>query len=122
MSGLAMSVIASGVILWWTWLGTGGLAAHDAPTLVWLLLAGPITAVPLLLFAFGARRISLATLGLLQYLGPTLQFAIGVFVYDEPFSTERGIGFALIWLALAVYSAESLRAWRQRSTDALPKR
>lgn len=119
---LLQAPLAAGLILWWTWLGTGGLAGHDAPTLAWLLLAGPITAVPLLLFAFGARRISLATLGLLQYLGPTLQFAIGVFVYDEPFSTERGIGFALIWLALAVYSAESLRAWREQATPAASRR
>ena len=57
--------------------------------------------MPLLLFAAGARRLTLATLGLLQYLGPTLQFLIGVFVYGEPFSAERAVGFALIWLALA---------------------
>jgi chloramphenicol-sensitive protein RarD len=112
---LMQGPLALGLIAWWTWQGSGGLVAHDGPTLAWLLLAGPFTAIPLLLFAAGARRIPLATLGLLQYLGPTLQFAIGVFVYDEPFSLDRGIGFGLIWLALALYSAESLRAWRERS-------
>lgn len=111
---LMQGPLALGLILWWTWQGSGGLAGHDGTTLTWLLLAGPFTAVPLLLFAYGARQLSLATLGLLQYLGPTLQFAIGVFVYGEPFSGQRATGFALIWLALAIYSAESLRAWRTR--------
>ncbi len=111
---LMQAPVALLLIGWWTWQGTGGLTGHDAPTLVWLLLAGPFTAVPLLLFATGARRLTLATLGLLQYLGPTLQFLIGVFVYGEPFSAERAVGFALIWLALLIYSAESWRAWRQR--------
>lgn len=111
---LMQGPLALGLLLWWTWQGTGGLSAHVAPTLSWLLLAGPFTAIPLLLFAFGARQLKLATLGLLQYLGPTLQFLIGVLVYGEPFSAERATGFALIWLALAIYSAESLRAWRQQ--------
>ena len=111
---LMQGPLALGLLLWWTWQGTGGLMAHDAPTLGWLLLAGPFTAIPLLLFAFGARQLKLATLGLLQYLGPTLQFLIGVLVYGEPFSAERATGFVLIWLALAIYSAESLRAWRQQ--------
>lgn len=111
---LMQAPVALALIAWWTWQGTGGLAAHDAPTTAWLLLAGPFTAVPLLLFASGARQLTLATLGLLQYLGPTLQFLIGVFVYDEPFTAQRAVGFALIWLALALYSAESIRAWRQR--------
>ena len=79
-----------------------------------LLLAGPFTAIPLLLFAAGARRLTMATLGLMQYLGPTIQFAIGVFVYDEPFSLDRGIGFGLIWLALLCYSIDAWRANRRR--------
>ena len=82
-----------------------------------LLLAGPFTAIPLLLFASGARRVSMATLGLLQYLGPSIQFVLGVFVYHEPFSFGRGIGFAMIWAALALYSAESWRVLR-RSREA----
>lgn len=111
---LLQAPVALALVGWWTWQGTGGLAGHDGVTLTWLLLAGPFTAIPLLLFAAGARRLPLATLGLLQYLGPTLQFVIGVFVYGEPFSAERAVGFALIWLALLIYSAESWWAWRQR--------
>lgn len=75
-----------------------------------LVAAGPITAVPLLLFAAGARRISLSLLGLLQYIGPTLQLLIGVWLYHEPFGPARFIGFGLIWAALLIYSFES--AWR----------
>jgi chloramphenicol-sensitive protein RarD len=77
-----------------------------------LAAAGPITAIPLLMFAAGARRIPLSLLGLLQYIGPTLQLLIGVWLYHEPFGQLRLFGFALIWSALAVYSFEGLlRAW-----------
>jgi chloramphenicol-sensitive protein RarD len=95
------------------------LTAHDnnaflsAPSSVqWLLAAaGPITAIPLLMFASGARRISLSALGLLQYVSPTIQLLLGVWLYHEPFGT-RLIGFVLIWTALAIYSAEGLwRTW-----------
>ena len=85
----------------------------------WLLMAaGPITAIPLLLFAAGARQIPMATLGLLQYLGPSLQLALGVWLYNEPFSGDRLIGFAAIWSALVVYSGEGVwRAWRKRAVS-----
>jgi chloramphenicol-sensitive protein RarD len=80
-----------------------------------LVAAGPITAIPLLLFAAGARRIPLSLLGLLQYIGPTLQLLIGVWLYHEPFGGMRFIGFALIWAGLLVYSAESARrTWMAR--------
>ena len=78
-----------------------------------MMAAGPITAVPLLLFAAGARRISMSTLGLLQYLAPTLQLLLGVWLYDEPFGGRRLMGYAIIWSALALYSLNGLwRAWR----------
>lgn len=79
----------------------------------WLLVAaGPITAIPLLLFAAGARRIPLSMLGLLQYIGPSLQLLLGVWLYHEPFGGARLAGFALVWSALAVYSLEGMwRAW-----------
>ena len=83
-----------------------------------LLLAGPFTAIPLLLFASGARRVSMATLGLLQYLGPSIQFVLGVFVYQEPLSSSRAVGFVLIWAALALYSAESWRVLRRSRAEA----
>ncbi|MEB0178304.1 EamA family transporter RarD, partial [Undibacterium sp. CCC3.4] len=74
-----------------------------------LLAAGPITAIPLLMFAAGARLIPMATLGLLQYIAPSIQLILGVILYHEPFSGERLIGFMAIWAALAVYSAEGIR-------------
>ena len=78
-----------------------------------LMAAGPITAVPLLLFAAGARRIPMSTLGLLQYSTPTLQLLLGVWLYDEPFGGPRLIGYAIIWAALALYSLDGLwKAWR----------
>ena len=81
----------------------------STPSSQWLLLAaGPITAIPLLLFAAGARRIPLSTLGLLQYIGPTLQLLLGVWLYGEPFGGARAAGFSVIWSALAVYSIEGL--------------
>ena len=74
-----------------------------------------VTAAPLLLFAAAARRIPFATLGLLQYVSPSLQLLIGVWLYHEPFA-ERAPGYALIWIALAVFSAEGLlHRWRTRA-------
>ena len=78
-----------------------------------LLSAGPVTAVPLLLFAYGARRIPLSVVGLLQYIGPSIQLMLGVWLYGEPFGGARALGFVLIWAGLVLYSAEGLwRGWR----------
>jgi chloramphenicol-sensitive protein RarD len=109
---LMQAPVALALIGWFAWQGTNALRMDDPATALWLLAAGPVTAVPLLLFAAGARRIPLATLGLLQYLGPSLQFVLGVFVYDEPFNPTRAVGFVLIWAALALYSGESVWRWR----------
>jgi chloramphenicol-sensitive protein RarD len=79
---------------------------------VWLLLAGPITAVPLLFFAAGARRIPFATLGILQYVGPSLQLLIGVQLYGEPFDADKVIAYGAIWIALAVFSIDAMLQWR----------
>ena len=80
-----------------------------------LVAAGPITAIPLLLFAAGARRIPMSTLGLLQYLTPFLQLLLGIWLYSEPFGGERLIGYAIIWSALALSSLDGLwRAWPAR--------
>ncbi len=88
--------------------GVGALAHSSAATNLLLIGAGIVTSVPLLLFAAGARRITLTTLGLLQYMAPTLQFLIGVLIYHEEFGIDRVIGFGLIWLALILYTAESV--------------
>ncbi len=100
--------------------GTGTFG--DAGTGHALLLAssGIATAVPLLLFAAAARRIPLSSVGLLQYLTPLMQLSIGVFVYDEPMPPARLAGFVIVWLALAVFTADTLRHARARTRRALP--
>jgi len=108
---LPMAVVLLG---WWTWHGQGALVQGDPVTLGWLLLAGPLTAIPLLLFAAGARRVPLATMGLLQYISPSLQMLLGVWLFGEPFEPARAIGFYLIWAALGVYSAEGVWLMRRR--------
>ena len=108
-------VLAPVVLPWLTWYSLRGGGAFSTEhwngvTSFWLVLAGPLTALPLLAFAAAARRLKLATLGLVQYLGPSIQLALGVWVFHEPFDPGRLVGFAVIWMALAVYSAD---AWRQ---------
>jgi len=115
---LVLAPVAAAVLGWWAWQGQGALLQADAPTLGWLLLAGPLTAVPLLLFAAGARLIPLATLGILQYISPSLQFALGVWVFHEPFQPARLAGFVLIWAALCVYTAEGWWAGRRSAAVA----
>ena len=95
--------------------GSASFPAPDALTNVWMIALGPITAVPLLLFAAGARRLSMATLGIVQYLGPSIQFLLGVWVFDEPFSAARFAGFACIWLALVIYTFDG---WRRAGQPA----
>ncbi len=98
--------------LWWG-RGPASFPSPDLATNLWLIGVGPLTAVPLLLFAAGARRISMTTLGLLQYIGPSIQFALGVWLFNEPFGGQRLIGFGLIWAALLVYSADGWRTSRR---------
>ncbi|RWG56187.1 MAG: EamA family transporter RarD [Mesorhizobium sp.] len=74
-----------------------------------LIGCGPVTAVPLLLFAFGARLLRLSTIGIMQYIAPTMVFLIAVLIFDEPFGTTQAIAFALIWTALAMYSWSMFR-------------
>jgi chloramphenicol-sensitive protein RarD len=88
--------------------GTNAFMSASTTSQSLLAAAGPITAIPLLLFAAGARRIPMAILGILQYIGPTLQFLIGVWLYDEPFGGSKLVGFLMIWSALLVFSFESL--------------
>lgn len=109
---LLLSPFAVGLLAWWTWHGQGALVQGDPATLGWLLVAGPVTAIPLLLFAAGARRIPMATLGILQYISPSLQMLLGVWLYGEAFEPARAIGFYLIWTALLLYSVDSF--WQSR--------
>ena len=113
---LVLAPLAFIALAWW-WLQDSAAAASANPTtLLWLVGVGPVTAIPLLLFAAGARRITMTTLGLLQYLGPTIQFGLGVWLFQEPLTALRLLGFALIWAALLVYSADGWRASRRLAT------
>lgn len=106
---LLLAPLASAYMIW---LEIGGQAAflHQDRTLdSLLLLGGPLTALPLMLFAKAARKLTLTTLGLLFYLNPTLQFLLAVFLYGEPFTPAHGAAFCFIWIALAVYSWGSWR-------------
>ena len=76
---------------------------------MFVLGSGLVTALPLVAFAYGAQRIRLTTLGLLQYVTPSVQFLIGYFVYRETFDAAHWQAYSLIWLALAIYSLDSLR-------------
>jgi len=107
---LLLAPVALGFLVWKQAQGTGALGRLDVGTHALLVSSGVITAIPLLLFAHAARRIRLSTLGVTQYLAPTLQWAIGVWVYHEPVQRERLFGFALIWVALGIYSVDNLRA------------
>jgi chloramphenicol-sensitive protein RarD len=89
-----------------------GAFGHDLRVSLLLAAAGPVTAVPLVLFALGVQRLRLATVGILQYLTPTLQFLLAVGLYREPFLPAHALAFGFIWLALAVYTWDSVRATR----------
>ncbi len=106
-------VPATGYLIYAELSGTGSFG-HTGPAVTFfLVLLGVVTAIPLLLFATGARNVALTTMGLLQYISPSLQFITGVFLFGEPFTHERVIGFSVIWLALALFSVESFLARRR---------
>ncbi len=93
--------------------GDGTFGRLSAGHSVLLAGAGLVTVLPLLAFSGAATRIPLATLGLLQYIGPSIQFVIGVFLYNEPMPASRLVGFVMVWVSLALFTAEGLRHRRQ---------
>jgi chloramphenicol-sensitive protein RarD len=101
--------VAAAYIGWLSYTGENAFVNTPSDTTRLLLIAaGPITAIPLLLFATGARKIPLSILGLLQYLSPSIQFLLGVWLFHEAFNAERLVGFVLIWAALLLYAGEGL--------------
>lgn len=107
IESLALAPVAIALLIWAA--GEAPLAfGSDLSATTLMVLAGPVTAIPLVAFAFGAWRVSFTTLGLLQFLAPTLQFATGI-AYGEPFTLLRGVSFMLIWVGLMFFSWDTLR-------------
>ncbi len=106
---------ALAMLLWGESHGSGGfLDAWGLGVSVLLVISGALTALPLIGFAFAVRRIPLSVVGLMQYIAPTLQLLCGVFVFGEAFDRDRVIGFAFIWLALAMFAADGLLRTRRQ--------
>lgn len=95
--------------------GHGAFLHADTSVSALLIAAGPITAIPLLLFAAAAQRIPLTLVGILQYIAPSLQFLLGVLVYHEPFSHAQLIGYGIVWAALIIFAMEGLHASRTQT-------
>ncbi len=112
--------VALSALAWWWSGGELVFAHHDLRTDLLLVASGPVTALPLIWFVGSARRLAYSTVGFLQYTAPTLQFLLAVLVYAEPFSRTRLVSFALIWLALAVFSTDTLQHGRRRRRPAAP--
>ncbi|MBM6550835.1 EamA family transporter RarD [Marinomonas ostreistagni] len=100
--------------LQWLSQDIGFMTADNLSLTLLLMAAGPVTMVPLMCFAAAANRVSLVTLGFFQYIGPSAMFCLAVFLYDEPFSTEKLVTFALIWLALLLLIISSIKSLRKQ--------
>lgn len=109
----ALAPLAAGYLALLPWIDPrSAVSSADGATWRLLLSSGVITAVPLLCFTAAARRLRLTTLGLIQYLTPSLQFLLAVLAFGEPFSRTQLMSFACIWTAVALYTADSLRSYR----------
>ncbi|TRC95442.1 EamA family transporter RarD [Mesorhizobium sp. WSM4303] len=106
---LLLSVPALGYIVFLIANGQDHFISSNGTDTALLIGCGPVTAVPLLLFAFGAKLLRLSTIGIMQYIAPTMVFLIAVLIFDEPFGATQAIAFALIWAALAMYSWSMFR-------------
>ena len=111
---LILSPLALGWLIWLASQGTGSFAMSWGDTLL-LMGSGVVTAVPLILYANGAKLVRLSTIAILQYIAPTMIFLNAVFIFGEPMDRARMIAFPLIWAALAIYSWTLLRGMRRRS-------
>lgn len=115
--GLESSILFVPAVLFLLWVqldGSGGFGRLGFATDALLVGSGLVTAVPLVLFAYGAQRIPYSLVGILQYLAPTLQLACGVLLYGEPFTRPQAVGFGCIWLALGIYAADGLLRLRRK--------
>ncbi|ESY25275.1 EamA family transporter RarD [Mesorhizobium sp. M0615] len=118
---LLLSVPALAYIVFLVVNGQDHFISSNGTDMALLIGCGPVTSVPLLLFAFGAKLLRLSTIGIMQYIAPTMVFLIAVLIFDEPFGTTQAIAFALIWAALAMYSWSMFRGREIRPVALAPK-
>ena len=119
LPGLAIETIlltpfAAGFLIWAESTGTGSLGHSDGLVTTLLLVSGVVTSVPLVLFAYGARLVPYSTIGILQFIAPSMQLGCGLLVFGESIGAERMAGFVLIWIGLLIYVVNAL--WRSRTT------
>ncbi|MER8659155.1 EamA family transporter RarD [Mesorhizobium sp. M0847] len=118
---LLLSVPALAYIVFLVVNGQDHFISSNGTDMALLIGCGPVTSVPLLLFAFGAKLLRLSTIGIMQYIAPTMVFLIAVLIFDEPFGTTQAIAFALIWAALAMYSWSMFRGREIRPVALAPR-
>jgi len=109
----ALAVPALAYLAWLASRGEGAFAAVGPRVTALLVGSGAATSLPLVAFAFGVRRLRLVTVGVLQYIAPSIGFILGVFLYREPFTASHLLTFSCVWLAIALYTAEGFRALRR---------
>jgi len=119
MPGLMVeTLLLAPVALWYLWhvntLGTGAFGHSSSLYNILLVLGGPVTAIPLFWFGIAATRIPLSTLGFIQYLSPTIQLLIGIFVFGEHFDMAYMISFGMVWIGLGIYTYSIIQAMKQR--------
>ncbi len=114
--GLVLAPVAIGYLVWLSVVGQASAWSLGIDHVGLLMTTGLVTALPLLCFASAANRISLTSLGMLQYIAPTLQFLLGVVVFGEPMTVTRWVGFSLVWLALLIFTVESVISSSRRTS------
>lgn len=111
---VVLAPVAMAYILWLMATSQSSFGSHGLGHALLFTTTGIITAVPLMLFGAAAIRVSMVSLGLLQYLAPTIQFTLGILVFDEEMPASRWIGFGLVWVALAIFTVEALNHRRRQ--------
>ncbi len=111
---------AGAYVAWLLFTGASNFGAHGVPHALLFTTTGIVTAVPLILFGAAATRVSMVSLGLLQYLAPILQFALGVFWFHESMPAGRLFGFVLVWIALAIFTVEAINHRRRQLRLTVP--
>ena len=106
---LILTPVAIGYLIWLQFNGGSTFLAYGLDHTLWMASSGIVTAIPLLAFGVAITRLPLTTIGMLQYIGPTVQFFVGIWVMQEPMPQERFIGFAITWVALVILTVDALR-------------